>query len=275
LAGPDAVADNYRRLIFSEWNLSAGQKTSHQSDFRAALYYFSKGIEFLGRECWLNDVRLCLALHEGAVSAAYALGEADQVVRYTEDVMSHVSLEDTLGVQQLLLRSLAQSGKHKECITRGVNILRQLDFDIPISPTMEIVMTSMASTDCIASPCGVDEIMKLCEKVVDESAHCIVKIMDAFYISCYASASAFLPLISCELVKYALKHGICQESTVAFASYGMFKIFFEGDYAAGKKWADVVRAITEKHQSSSTSNGQGLEIRAHILLVRECRFLTQ
>mmetsp|Transcript_3889 Transcript_3889/g.8568 ORF Transcript_3889/g.8568 Transcript_3889/m.8568 type:complete len:1443 (+) Transcript_3889:166-4494(+) len=265
-AGPDAISDADLRLQYSEWNLCAGQKTSHQSDFRAALYYFSKGIAFLGKECWLNDLRLCLALHEGALSASFALGESDHVVRYAENVIQHVPFEDTLGAQQLLLKSLAQTGKHDECIKRGVNILRQLDFDIPLSPTKETVMKSMASAGSIASSYSVDQIIDLCGMALSDSALGVVKIMDAFYVSCYASASPFLPLISCEILKYALKNGICQETAVAFASYGMFKIFFQGDYEEGKKWADVVRAITEEFQSSNSSKGQNFEIRAHILL---------
>lgn len=154
-AGPNAVSDETQKLKFSEWNLCAGQKgqfdmhwrlivgyghsdndllsflcraANNQSDFRAALFYYTKGIAFLGREdCWLSDHQLCLSLHEGVVMAAFALSEADQVVTYAQRTIQHVSFQDTLRVQPLLLKSLANTGKHNECITRGVSILRRLD----------------------------------------------------------------------------------------------------------------------------------------------------
>ena len=76
-----------------------------------------------------------------------------------------------------------------------------------------------------------------------------------------------VPLISCEIVKYSLKHGICQKATIAFASYGMFKIFLEGNYDAGKLLGDIVRAITQKNADKATGSGQEFDIRAHVLLV--------
>jgi len=57
---------------------------------------------------------------------------------------------------------------------------------------------------------------------------------------------------------------------LAFASYGMFKIFFDEDYSVGKKMAKVVRAITKKHQALNKSNSLNFDFRAHILLVRKC-----
>ena len=75
-----------------------------------------------------------------------------------------------------------------------------------------------------------------------------------------------MPLISTEIVKYSLKHGVSQKSTFSFASYGMFKVFFESDYDGARALADVVRAITKKNTKKSVA--RDFDIRAHILLVR-------
>lgn len=42
-AGTD-LGDDDQRLKFAEWNLCSGQKASHQSDWRAAQFYYTKGI---------------------------------------------------------------------------------------------------------------------------------------------------------------------------------------------------------------------------------------
>lgn len=144
-------------------------------------------------------------------------------------------------------------------------------FNIPRSPTKETISLSMASTHQVTSQFTVDQIVTCCEKTVDDTALNVVRIMDAFYLSCYASASPFLPLVSCELVKYSLQHGVCIESAVAFGSFGMFSIFFENDFATGKMMAEIVRAITKKLQSMNKTNRRNFDIRAHILLVRMCK----
>ena len=111
-----------------------------QSNLRAALYYYSNGIAFLGPECWCNSAQLCLKLHHGAVFSSFALGEADEVDQYAQQVIDHVPLKDTIDVQQIVLKSLAQSDRHQEGISRGIDILCQLNFPIPLAPSKEICL---------------------------------------------------------------------------------------------------------------------------------------
>ena len=66
-----------------------------------------------------------------------------------------------------------------------------MEFDIPLSPTKEIVMSAMASTHSIYSQYSADQILDLCDIVISDTAQNVFKIMDAFYVSCYASASPF------------------------------------------------------------------------------------
>merc|ERR1712194_195009 len=253
-AGPTSVSDQEQVQTIAQWNLSAGQKSSQQSNYCAALYYFSKGIAFVrGDRWWLTSTELCLKLHEGAVVASFALGESDNVTRYADKVEGNVPFLDTLKIQQVGLKSLGQSGKHEECICKGIEILRLLDFDVPRSPTMESICDAINSVDIIACQYSIDDIMSLCETQVDESIKNIVQIIVAFYVSCYSAHSPFLPLIACVVVKYSLENGICEETTFAFATFSMFKIV-QGDYAEGKRWAQMTRGITKKYQSMKKSN---------------------
>ena len=54
-----------------------------------------------------------------------------------------LKIEDTLEVQQAVLKSLAQMGNHKECICNSIDLLRQLNFDIPLSPTKDTLINAM------------------------------------------------------------------------------------------------------------------------------------
>jgi predicted ATPase len=60
-AGPN-LSSEIRRMKFAEWFLSAGLTTSKRFHFRAAHYYYVKGIEFLGEDSWILDLQLCTEL---------------------------------------------------------------------------------------------------------------------------------------------------------------------------------------------------------------------
>ncbi len=249
-AGPAAITAEGQRERFAQWNLTAGKQSYHQSNSRAALYYYSKGIAFLGDECKENW-DLCLELHKGALRASFLLGEPDNIMLYSEKIVSNVQFEDTLDIQPMILRSLSQAGKHEEAISRGIDVLRRLGFDLPLAPDPGSVMKAMATTQAVASKYSVDQMMSLCEKDVEESVERVLTIMDAFYSSCYASTSPFLPLVACTIIQYSFQNGICMESLMAFATLAMLKVFFVQDYAGGRQLGDLVIAMEKKHRSGN------------------------
>ena len=130
--------------------------------------------------------------------------------------------------------------------------MHKLNFDIPLTPSIENIMQAVSITDGITKEFSVNGTVKLCENKIDDSAHRIVQVMDALFVSCYASASPFLPLIACEIVKYSFQQkAVPLESALSFGTLGMFLIFLKGDYTGGKKWAEVVRGITDFHTHKS------------------------
>ena len=170
LAGPGAISDEIQKRTFAQWNLAAGKQALEQADFHGAFHYFSNGIAFLGEDCWQSvGARLCIDLHEGAVFASYALGNMEGVLHYAEKVTNQVSFEDALEVQQILMRTVSHAEKHEDCISRGVDILRRLNFDIPSNPTPESVMNAVANTAIIASKFTKEQLINLCERAVDDS----------------------------------------------------------------------------------------------------------
>ncbi|KAL9189379.1 hypothetical protein ACHAXT_009054 [Thalassiosira profunda] len=253
-AGCRDYYNHVQREKVANCNLAAGRKSLLQSDFHAARHYFSKGITFLWQECWLSNPMLCLALHQGAAIASSSLGEADDVASYADEVTKRASLKDSLAVQQTLLKALYTSGRHEECIARGLEILRRLDFDIPTSPTIQDTMKALSSTDAIASQYSIDQMCQLCEKTIEPSVHEVIRIVDCLFQSCYNSSSPMLPIIACEMMKFSFQEGIANESTMAFSIFAMLKIFTAGDYAAGRYWADAVRAIVQKQHAINESN---------------------
>jgi predicted ATPase len=60
-AGHETIND-MQRLSYAERFLSVGLQCSQRFNYSAATYYFVKGIEFLGEDCWSEDLQLCIEL---------------------------------------------------------------------------------------------------------------------------------------------------------------------------------------------------------------------
>jgi len=248
-----------QKLTFAKWNLAAGKQTRRLSNNRGALYYFSKGIAFLGQDCW-DELGLCLALHEGALHASFELGESDNVAIYAEMITSNTSFDDSFDIQPLVLRSLSQCGKHRDSISKGIEMLRMLGFDIHPSLAMESIMNSMNSISA-------DQMISLCENVANDSDHQVLTIMDAMLQSCISSTSPYLQTIICEMIKFSLEHGITEKSTLAFATFAMLKINIRRDYAGGRYWADITKKLVRKlHMINKSKRIKSFEIYPKMLL---------
>jgi len=267
IAGPELARVDNHKLQFAEWNLLAGKETSRQSDYEAALFYYSSGIGFLGDQCWRNHSILCLQLHEGAAEACYAIGEHDAVGSYTQTIAANVSLEDSVKGHIVFLKSLSLAEHHHECISVGLKLLNALEkFDIPSDPIPSSVLEAIVSTEIMLSKYSTDQILTLCEKKLDERVQLISKLFDAFYLSCYTAVPSMLPLIACEWIKYSLQEGVSAESALAFATYAIIKISICADFGAGQYYAEVVRKIIRKHRTAHMFNMQKYEIRPQALL---------
>ena len=174
------IEDQNQRVKYAQWNLIAAQKGGHESNFCAALYYFDKGISFLGKERWHIDLWLCASLHEGAVMAAFALGEIEKIIQYSNEFITHMPFEETLGVQLIVLKSLLLLNKLDDVIMRVFGILAQKGIIMPSSPTEEVVIDAMANVDKIASQFSIHEITNQCENFTDKTVHGIIKICKNF-----------------------------------------------------------------------------------------------
>ena len=76
-----------------------------------------------------------------------------------------------------------------------------------------------------------------------------------------------VPLVACVIIQFSFQHGICLESTVAFATFGMLKIFLAGDYSGGLYWANAVREMESKIRSMNKSETNA-ESTCRLILVR-------
>ena len=163
--------------------------------------------------------------HEGAALSSYALGAAEHAIKYAEQVIEKLCMEDTLDAWTVLLKSLTILSRHNECISKGVSLLHSLGFDLPSSsPTKETITEAMSDVDQMLSEITVSHIVKMPAMSKEGNNAKLFNVLDSFYTSCVTAASPFLPLAACTIVKHTLEHGICHGSITGFATYGQFKV---------------------------------------------------
>jgi len=246
-AGPESISDRNQRIRFAGWNLHVSKQSAEKSSFRAALYYCKNGIRFLGLDPWLDEAcQLSVQLHEGAAVASFAVGNVEDVAKYANAIIDSekVDFEQSLVAHYMLIRSLETLGNYADTITRGLAVLRQLNFDIHAAPSPAVVAQTMIQTSSIASQ-YCDVIITRPNQAIHSTQRNIMKIIDSVAVACFLSVSPYLPLVACATVIYSLQRGIfhSEESASAIAIFGYFKVFLEGNLDEGKRWGDLVVAI--------------------------------
>jgi hypothetical protein len=105
-----------------------------------------------------------------------------------------VEFGDSLVAEHLLIGSLSVSGQYEEAVARGLAVLRQLEFDIPATPSPALVLQAMKQTEQEALMYDFSQTAK--HRRVDPKLRNIMKLVDSITSACYHIASPFLPLVS-------------------------------------------------------------------------------
>ena len=103
----------------------------------------------------------------------------------------------------------------------------------------------MRETANITSQYTSNQITNLKQASIYARKRSIFKIVDAIIVSCFRSASPFLPLVACAMVNYSLQNGVVEESATAFAVFGYFKIFLEKNFKEGKWWGEMALGVLD------------------------------
>ena len=247
-AGPEFIHDLSQRRRFAAWNMRVGKEATEHSNFGPALHYYKTGIRFLEGQLWLDaSYKLCIELHEGAAFALLALGDAEGVTQYANIIIDNVTFEDSLPVQVLFVRSLESSGKNKESVAKGLELLRKLKFDFPSTPTPLLVKESMIATETVASQHNINQILAMRKRTICAHQLNVFKLFDALTVTTYRLSSPYLPLVAFAMVRYSLQNQLLvAETAVAFSSFGFFKLTLQGDYKQGEYWGQVALKILEQ-----------------------------
>lgn len=276
-AGLEVISDQAQRIRFARWNLHVSKELSSKSNFRSSIYYCKHGISFLGQDPWQESTcELSIELHEGMARALFAVGKIKEVKTYANAIIDSekVPFDRSLAAHLILIRSLETTGEFRDTVARGLEVLRQLKFNMPATPSPTIVLQSMAETSLAASQYNFTHISNLPQAVHPEQRS-ILKIIDSVAVACFRSTSPLLPVVASSTVMYSIQNGLChcEEAAsgegdylilchglvndvfltlhsiiitlLAFSIFGYFKVFLEGRFDEGSKGTDTLFACVD------------------------------
>lgn len=274
----DSVTDEMQRAKYASWNLCAATETSRSSNFQAAVHFYKGGINFLGSNAWSQGTReLSYSLYKGAAFALLAVGDLEEVAEYANAIIKNVPFDQSLEAHYYLIKSLECLSKDQEAVALAVSCARQLGFDIPSAPMIwlsfiiggvrrslpSIVGERMRITDKIASQHNFDDLINKGQEI-DQTKRNVLNLLSSILLAGLRIPSPYLPLIVCETVKYSFNNGCvcCGESAFAFCFFGYMKLWFEDDYAAGRRWGEMALKMLEKTNQKTRKSF----VRTHLLL---------
>ena len=206
---------------------------------------------------WREDVHdLTLKLYQDSARACSVRSAhyTNEILSYTNAIVEHATLEDSLATQDLLIKCYEVSGQYDKAISYGVNAMRQLGFDLPVTPTRSFLAQKVVDTEQLILSHNTDQLMNEFNKV-DSKTRDVLRLVDSIIHSAYQVGSPYFLLCGCEGVKYSLSHGFCDTSAPAFAAFAYFKLMLQQDFNGVRFYVDMIVEMAKKSKLTQLSFG--------------------
>ncbi|MBE9068792.1 AAA family ATPase, partial [Leptolyngbya cf. ectocarpi LEGE 11479] len=242
--GLELIDNPAERHQLCQLNLTVGQRAKAATAYELAEQYAIAGIQLLGN--WQTEYDMMLALHELAAEVTYLNGEFDQVQTWTNRVIQGSShFLDQIKVYEIqILVKIAQK-QLLDAIELGRQVLRQLDIDIPATPTDADIQRALATTATLVPHSEIHSLAEL-PTMTDRRALVALTILNTIAATVYLAQPKLVPLIVLEQVKLSVIHGNSPISAGAYARYSFILCSQGNDIASGYQFGRLALALSEK-----------------------------
>jgi predicted ATPase len=217
------ITDSEERLELSSLNLRAGFKARDRSAFHSACKYADKGLSYLQKwSKWSVHRGHTMKLMNLLAEMALACGDYQTVERATERTIANgTNWEELIPPYLLQIKMLAQKGEADEGFRTALDVLRQLGESFPAKPSLVNMMLSVANFKSAIKGKSDDNLLSLPNMEDDIGLFTMrVLALAAKLASLDVKNEAYIPLIRCRMLHLSLKHGVCDETILAYTGYG-------------------------------------------------------
>lgn len=226
-------------------NLLAGQRAKRSSAYPPALDYFQRGIQLLGEGAWSRQYALALALHEGAVEAAYLSGQFELMAPLFEQIQAnaHSDLEKA-GAYNIMIQANVVQNRLAEAVQMGLDLMNRLDAGIPAKPNKLDVILGLARIKLLLAGKSMDDLLNM-PVMTDPNALAVIHTISTMGALVYNLASELLALLTFRSVELSVRYGSAEETPQAYVSYGLILCNALGDIEGGYAFGQLGQQLLD------------------------------
>jgi hypothetical protein len=203
---------------------------------------------FLRKKHWRDHYDLSLELFNLAAKCALAVKNLKSLSMICDEVLLNArTFEDTLYTAFIAMSALTRS-MISESVEHGISILSQLGIVIPDSFSREDALKVIAQTQSMLNDIP-DETILNYRLMSDYRKLTAMKFLAKLENSIQQVKPALQPLVTTEMIKLTISHGLSPMSAIGFAYFGGM-VAELGDIRGGYRFTRLAKALVDKIQNS-------------------------
>ena len=223
-AGRVLIDTDSEKVELARLNLKAGQRAKAAAAFVDAKQYIEIGIDLLGPDSWKELYTLTLSLHNENGELAALTGQYDQVE--TTGSLIHANAKnilDQVPIYMITIEAKTVQYNFPEALEIGLNVLRQLEVDIPEQPDQDDYQNLNVHLVDLLSNVSLESIPDLPE-MTDDRAVAISFILASEMSTAYIVDPALSVIIQYLGAIYSLEYGLNAWSPFFFGVIALLNI---------------------------------------------------
>jgi predicted ATPase len=247
------ITDDKARLELAELNYEASRKAISLSAFESAAKYAAKGIHLLPLTAWIDHYTLALNIHTIGAQAEGFIGNTETMERYCKQVLLQEDrpILDKLGVYITWIDSVLNQGRMDEARDLSLEILKKFNVKFPKSS----VVVGLAVARNIIHIKATMKSRKFSKISVlnDTTRSELIRVLDRLGTAFYFAKDPRLPLVTFKGLRWTMKYGYCDYSSVVVASTGLILTGILNDLQGGSKYGEQALILMEGCKSQITA----------------------
>ncbi|MGJ5631158.1 trifunctional serine/threonine-protein kinase/ATP-binding protein/sensor histidine kinase [Nostoc sp. CALU 1950] len=233
----------------AQLNLLAGQKAKLSTAYTNTIEYINCGIQLLKTDSWQQQYSLTLALYEEAASAAYLMGQFDQVEEFVKQVQHHAkALLDRIKSIEIQIQSYLAQSRFDDSIRTAIALLNLLGVKLSHQANQTQNLLSLAKTKLQflgKSPLSLIDLPDM----TGGKQLAAIRILASTNSTAYIARPDLLPQIILSEVNLSMQYGNAAASAFGYAWYGLIECGILGNIEAGYDFGQLALQVLEKFHS--------------------------
>ncbi|MBE9475484.1 MAG: AAA family ATPase [Chloroflexi bacterium] len=196
------------KIELARLNLKAGDKAKAVSAYSDAKKYIEIGLELIGPDSWQDLYELTLSLHNENGELAYLTGRFDQLAPTVDLIQRNArSIYDQMRIYMTQIEAETAQYNVVEALDMGLEVLRDLGFEIPTQPTAEDIQRLNDKFIGLLTSNPMEQIARL-PQMSDERALAASSLFASIMSTSYIINPPLFPIISYNGAILTLEYGL-------------------------------------------------------------------